>query len=158
MEEEEGAVEEEEGAVEEQEGAAMGAAAPVVDTLQEVLLSCSKLHKIFPSRRPDRGGIMEESRNSRRSRSVGYGISDPYVMKKHESLSPSPIGRIGIAAGDDDELRRRTQAASRGNSTRSHDEVSVGRCQHVADSGCRGRLAWRPADANKDVRTKGDHA
>lgn len=114
MEEEEGAVKEEEGAVEEQEGAAMGAAAPVRDTLQEVLLSCSKLHKIFPSRRPDRGGIMEESRNSRRSRSVGYGISDPYVMKKHESLSPSPIGRIGIAAGDDDELRRRTQAASRG--------------------------------------------
>ena len=67
MEEEEGAVEEEEGAVEEQEGAAMGAAAPVVDTLQEVLLSCSKLHKIFPSRRPDRGnhgGIKEQSEKS----------------------------------------------------------------------------------------------
>ena len=152
-------MEEEEGAVEEQEGAAMGAAAPVVDTLQEVLLSCSKLHKIFPSRRPDRGGIMEESRNSRRSRSVGYGISDPYVMKKHESLSPSPIGRVSASRpvmmmNCADEHR----PPRGGNSTRSHDEVSVGLCQHVADSGCRGRLAWRPADANKDVRTKGDHA
>ena len=71
----------------------------------------------FPTTRPGgHGGIKEQSR----SRSVGYGISDPYVMKKHESLSPSPIGRIGIAAGDDDcadEHRPRG-----GNSTRSHGE------------------------------------